>query len=68
MSAYTQAQLDAARRARASGVTRVTVDGRTTEYRSLDELDRIIASMEADLGVSTAATRPRVGYASFGRT
>lgn len=66
MARYTQGQLEAARRAYASGVTRVTHDGMTTEYRSLAELRQIIADMEADLAPSLV-TRPLAGFASFRR-
>jgi len=66
MAKYTLAQLDALRAARALGVTRVTVDGNTTEYRSLAEIDRIIADMEVDLGV-IGARRTTAGFATFGR-
>ena len=48
--AFTQVQLDALREAYAAGTTRVTIDGRTVEYRSLDELSRAIARIERELG------------------
>jgi len=66
MARYTQGQLEAARRAYASGVTRVTHDGMTTEYRSLAELRQIISDMEADLSAALSP-RPQVGLASFRR-
>jgi hypothetical protein len=47
------------------GTTRVTFDGRTVEYRSLDELARAMAALRgAEL---TAARRPSVTLASFSR-
>jgi hypothetical protein len=47
------------------GTTRVTFDGRTVEYRSLDELGRALAVLR---GVEiTAARRPGVTFASFSR-
>jgi hypothetical protein len=47
------------------GVTRVTFEGRTVEYRSLDELGRAIAAL---YGAENAAVRrPGVTLASFTR-
>ncbi|WP_270937042.1 phage head-tail joining protein [Falsiroseomonas oryzae] len=47
------------------GTTRVTFDGRTVEYRSLDELGRALAVLR---GAETTATRrPSVTLASFSR-
>ncbi len=48
------------------GVTRVTFEGRTVEYRSLDELARAIAAL---YGAENAASRrPGVTLASFSRS
>lgn len=55
MANYSQAQLEAIRAAYVSGVTRVSYEGRTTEFRSLAEMKAIIDEIEADL----AATRRR---------
>ena len=44
--AYTQAELDELYRIRATGALRAKFADRDVEYRSLDELDRIIADME----------------------
>jgi hypothetical protein len=46
---YTLAQYTAITRARAAGVLSTSIEGRSTTFRSLDEMDRIIASMKADL-------------------
>ncbi len=47
------------------GVTRVTFEGRTVEYRSLDELARAIAAI---YGAENAASRrPGVTLAQFSR-
>jgi hypothetical protein len=48
-----------------SGTTRVTFDGRTVEYRSLDEIGRALAALHA--AEVTAARRPSVTLASFSR-
>ena len=47
------------------GVTRVTFEGRTVEYRSLDELGRAIAALYS--AENTAARRPGVTLAQFAR-
>jgi hypothetical protein len=48
------------------GVTRVTFEGRTVEYRSLDELARAIAALH---GAENAAARsPGMTLASFSRS
>jgi hypothetical protein len=47
------------------GTTRVSFDGRTVEYRGLDELGRALAVLR---GAETAAARrPGVTFASFSR-
>ncbi len=48
------------------GVTRVTFEGRTVEYRSLDELGRAIAALYG--AENTAARRPGVTLAQFSRS
>ncbi len=47
------------------GTTRVTFDGRTIEYRSLDELGRALAVLQA--AENTAVRRPSITLASFSR-
>ena len=47
------------------GTTRVTFDGRTVEYRSLDELGRALAALRG--AENSAARRPSVTVASFSR-
>jgi hypothetical protein len=47
------------------GVTRVTFEGRTVEYRSLDELGRAIAALYG--AENAAARRPGVTLAQFSR-
>ena len=47
------------------GTTRVTFDGRTVEYRSLDELGRALAVLHG--AENNAARRPSVTLASFSR-
>jgi hypothetical protein len=47
------------------GVTRVTFEGRTVEYRSLDELARAIAALYG--AENSAARRPGVTLVQFSR-
>ena len=47
------------------GVTRVTFEGRTVEYRSLDELGRAIAALYG--AENAAARRPSLTLAQFTR-
>lgn len=48
-----------------SGTTRVSFEGRTVEYRSLDELGRALAVLRG--AEMAAARRPSVTVASFSR-
>lgn len=50
--AWTQLELDAINDAIASGVTRVTHNGTTTEYRSLADLMRLRDEMAAGLAAA----------------
>ncbi|GGG50367.1 hypothetical protein GCM10010964_42100 [Caldovatus sediminis] len=47
------------------GTTRVSFEGRTVEYRSLDELGRALATLHG--AENGAARRPSVTLASFAR-
>ena len=57
--AYTQAQLTALESAIARGVTRVTYDGTTTEYRSLAEMRQIAAMIQASLDDAAGTNQVR---------
>lgn len=46
---YTTAQRDALRAAIASGVLRLSYDGKTVEYRSMNELKSALAEVEQGL-------------------
>lgn len=48
----------------AQGVSRVTYGDKTVEYRSLDEMLRLKAIMEAALGINNAGKSRKV-YTSF---
>ena len=69
----TQSRLDAIVKAYTSGVTKVTYDGRSTEYRTLSEMETIIAAMAAFLGVDNPISGnvknpPRYTFARFSRS
>lgn len=51
---YTESDLIRLKRMQASGVLRVTENGRTIEYRSMADLERAISAVEAELGTSGA--------------
>jgi hypothetical protein len=61
---WTAAQLSALKAAAATGATRVTHDGKTVEYRSLEEMLRLIQMMEAALSGRPA---PRSTLVRFDR-
>jgi hypothetical protein len=65
--AYTQTELDALKRAYASGTLRVTFDGRTVEYGNADDLAKRIRAIEAEMAADAGAPRPTAGFASFSR-
>ena len=58
--AYTQADLDAIDRAITGGTKRVTIEGKTVEYRDMDELLKARALIRAQLG-QTSTSRRRYG-------
>ena len=73
---YTMEQLVAVTEAIASGVTRVSYDGKSTEFRSLDDLLRLQEIMQNALGVqepgrpstTVLCAHDRGHFTSFGRT
>lgn len=58
--AYTQAQLEALEEALASGMLRVSFEGRSMEYRSVEELKKAIAEVRAGLAAQQGMPRGRV--------
>ena len=54
---YTEAHRDALREAIASGVLRVSYDGRTVEYRSLADLRAALREVEAALDPTRRTVR-----------
>ena len=66
--ALTESELDALRRAYASGTLRVSYDGKTLEYGSAADLLSRIRTVEAGLEASAGKLRPVAGFASFRRS
>jgi roadblock/LC7 domain-containing protein len=54
--AYTESQLEALEAALASGTLRVSFEGRSVEYRSVDEIKKAIAEVKAGLASANPAT------------
>jgi hypothetical protein len=67
LMAWTQSELDALRRAYASGTLRVSYDGKTVEYGSEADLKRRIETIEGAMAAAQGRPRPVAGYAAFGR-
>lgn len=60
---YTAGELEALRKARVSGATEVTFESggtrRIVRYRSLEEIDAILADADASVNAATATTKVR---------
>lgn len=59
MTVYTQDMLDAVKRAYASGTLRLTYEGKTLEYRSLAEMEKIINTVQRELSAASGKTKSR---------
>ncbi|MFG1267644.1 hypothetical protein V5F40_06740 [Xanthobacter sp. DSM 14520] len=65
--AFSQADIDALKKAIGLGVVKVSyADGRSHEYRSLEQMKEILRMMEADVA-GTASAEPRVVTIVSGR-
>lgn len=64
MSSWTQADLDALEQAIATGATRVSYDGKSIDYGSLDRMLRVRDLIRRELGVDRG---PRTTLARFTR-
>ena len=60
--ASTLLQLEALEAAIAEGVTRVKYENKEVEYRSLDEMMKLLALMQAQLGIKPKAQRLLAKY------
>ena len=65
--AWTQAELDALKRAYAAGTLRVTSDGRTVEYGNAADLLSRVRIIESEMAQIVGAPLPVAGFASFRR-
>lgn len=65
--AWTQTELDAVRRAYASGTLRVSYDGKSVEYGSADDLLKRIRTIESEMATIAGSPRAVAGYAGFAR-
>ena len=64
---WTASELDALRKAYASGTLRVSFEGRSVEYGSAVDLLSRIRTIEAERQTRSGAKPPRRSLASFGR-
>lgn len=63
--AWSQAELDALRKAYASGTLRVSYDGRSVEYGSEADLLRRIRTIEAEMAAADSRPKPRRSLVAF---
>ena len=64
---WTQSELDALKRAYASGTLRVSYDGKTVEYGAAVDLLSRIRTIEREMAVDASEPLPLAGYAGFSR-
>ena len=62
---WSQAELDALRKAYASGTLRVSYDGRSVEYGSEADLIRRIRTIETEMAVAEGRPQRRRSLAAF---
>ena len=65
--AWTETELDALRRAYASGTLRVSYDGKTLEYGSAADLLSRIRTIEGEMAAGAGRPLPVAGFAGFRR-
>jgi hypothetical protein len=63
--AWTHTELDALRRAYASGTLRVSYEGKTVEYGSEADLIRRIRTIEGEMAVLSGNPKPQRSLAAF---
>jgi hypothetical protein len=57
--AWTQADVSALKAAMATGAKAVTIAGETTVFRDLDEMERLLRRMEAEVAAAAVTRSPR---------
>ena len=62
---WSQGELDALRKAYASGTLRVSYDGRSVEYGSEADLLRRIRTIEGEMAMADGRPKPRRSLATF---
>lgn len=62
---WSQAELDALRRAYASGTLRVSYDGRSVEYGSEVDLLRRIRTIESEMATAEGRPKRKRSFATF---
>jgi hypothetical protein len=62
---WSHAELDALRKAYASGTLRVSYDGRSVEYGSEADLLRRIRTIESEMAAADGRPKPRRSLATF---
>jgi hypothetical protein len=62
---WTEAELEALRRAYASGTLRVSYDGKSIEYGAATDLLARIRTIEAAMAAVAGRPKPRRSYAAF---
>ena len=67
MTTWTEADLQALRRAYASGTLRVSYDGRSVEYGSAEDLLRRIRLIEGAMAQTAGRPKPSRSFASFAK-
>jgi hypothetical protein len=64
---WSPSELDALRKAYASGTLRVSFEGRSVEYGSAADLLSRIRTIEAEMAAQSGTRPPKRSLASFGR-
>lgn len=62
---WSQAELDALRKAYASGTLRVSYEGKTVEYGAEADLIRRIRTIEREMAIESGTPKPTRSFASF---
>ena len=62
---WSQAELEALRKAYGSGTLRVSYDGRSAEYGTEADLMRRIRTIESEIAAAEARPRPKRSLAAF---
>ena len=67
MTTWTETELQALRRAYASGTLRVSYDGRSVEYGSAEDLLKRIRLIEGEMAQAQGKPKPSRSFASFAK-